>query len=658
MTGRSFALALVSSLAGCGVGASSPSTLFVPGLATAYTFDTPKANGVRTDTMYGVGLLSADSDGTNVFLLVRETLAGVSDNGSDPSVPSLGITSSTRIYGAESNDGGHSFQRIDDLGFLPGEPNDPVVSFAPTVVRYAYGLTFLVGEAVPDVHCSDISCTHTGTVARLYMYSPPWRSNTNSQVVTDLSGPQTAYGTFEEEPVSFAVGPEGAGFLTKDYNGFHLMYNPLTSGSTQTESSSLAGGTDLAHQPFGNVFLPAARSRAEWSVIAPGTLGGAAMACALTQTANVALPPRAVCVPNAEVPDMAIPIQAGGVPYYVYQDSDGIAYAVTITSTSPGAIYGTTTTISLGPGEPHAFGLYNDLIRLTTPDDTDHYLRFDPHGGTEVDEIPLRASACSGACTSALAAAISIGDSLPPTGVVPPADDWIEIYIDDTPSDSSNHYSFDVLRETLTPRPYAAATVIASPGGDGGVAVPPPTQECPGLVAATPLVNACAIATACFPSYDTTAAMSACLNYWNGQDEGKRDSFLFVSDCAGVQTSMPCLFSGHDCVPTCTVAPDGVSYVCDQVALACGGTSSDDCALEGLACDAGSGACVAPSPCAVPSRCVGDGVLYSLGSAGATANFWVDCTALGYKTCVNGTRIDTQTNHGNITQPIGPVCSN
>jgi hypothetical protein len=322
---------------------------------------------------------------------------------------------------------------------------------------------------------------------------------------------------------------------------------------------------------------------------------------------------------------------------------------------------GQATSVALGPGNLYGGAWWGGLVHLVSPDGSDHYLRLD--GTADVMEVPLHARACAGACTSYLVWAIPL-----------PNDEWIEVYVDDAPDDSDDHWRVDVLRETAPAKPFTAGSAT-----DGGTPPTSPIAGCPGAIAGTPLVTTCARMASCYP---TPSTLTECLGYWETvMAPGTRDTFIATPDCASFQETWPTWIgfanlhlpppctatcqgtvaddctqvpgAGIDCASdgfTCSTAPTN-GAVAQCVAPACSGGASDygcngdvghacamtfDCSTEGTHCVAGAStaSCAAAGACPLGAQCVGNLMVFSEGDPTAPrATFYVDCTELGYQTC-------------------------
>jgi len=109
-----------------------------------------------------------------------------------------------------------------------------------------------------------------------------------------------------------------------------------------------------------------------------------------------------------------------------------------------------------------------------------------------------------------------------------------------------------------------------------------PIPSCPSAVPATPLVSACALAAACFPTVD----VRNCLNDWTTISRGPTPAalsrFIATTDCAGFSASYPSLALAQ--TPACT--PGCVGDVATVRCATAAGSNHYivDCAARGSTC--------------------------------------------------------------------------
>ena len=666
---RRLALCAVT-LCACGGSPADNAAAFLPGLVTARTFSVPKDNGARTDVSYAVGVLSAASNGSTLYIIESTTLSGVSDNSSDPEdPPNLGFASFQYVSGSLSLDGGKTFTDA-DAPAIPGSTamGDPVAAYFPRIVKVlANGAVMFIASANIPVYCSGFDCTMGGAAARVGVLLSPNQNPTGKYYLS-------SYGM---RPFSASA---GAAFSSKD--GFALLdAGPGSAvGSTEDVLDAFVATNGMLTETSTRNYFPNEPCVAAGINGTPESLdfttsghcgiGGEPVNCAYAYHVGDPLPPKKVCAPDGELfseAQTAPNFSTRGVPWLIYKHGD-MNYAATITPAGSHAI-------AIGGGRFLGNDIYGGLVELVGDDGTHRFIQPDLTAPTEV-ALRMRACASGDSCDSELQFAISLAN-----------DEWIELYRDNTPTDSTNIYNIDVLRETIHPTPLAVT--------DPNMMGVGPVGGCPGASEASPIVAACLRFAACYPSpapaegftNDTMAVLRRCVLDWSvPMPSAIEQAFVATTTCEGflatypASQSIPAYLPGVPkpaCYYSCSVVP---AQRCPTVDCS---TPPDPCASSGgvagcvgdLACNAGnhvglppaadctllgehcalaststpSAQCAAPVACKVNPQCMGNLAVFPL-DGGAV---YADCTKMGFSKCTFLTM-----GSGSVSETWGPVCAN
>lgn len=339
--------------------------------------------------------------------------------------------------------------------------------------------------------------------------------------------------------------------------------------------------------------------------------------------------PSRVCIPTAEWPAIAdnpvIVTDAG--PAVVYT-RDGDAFAAQIRGSAA-------VEIPLGEGEVLSSGgrqgaMLRTLFGSLIPVGTGFVKRLVAVRSAGAFDLPLPWPCADEAdCPANVVFVLPLG-----------GDDYLSIW-DANLHDNRQEHTFLFRRDTLVGVPVA--------GGSG----PSPVPGCPDAVAASPLVEACALASACLPALD----LRNCLDDWSttlyGPTTASLAAFEATTTCAQLPTTYPRASWAY--AATCTPGCYGNTAV-ETCSTNAGPHQVVDCAARGMTCSAG--ACVGATPgctanCGAFGRvceaglCVEPGCEVGLMSCeGDVSCFYgTDCGAIGLP-CTDGRCEDTTVNEG------------